>query len=75
MSLQRDQIRAEHFRLKIGCFVMMLKVLLFLGPLSVPLYFHQTAIKVALKLQSKFPPQCLDLCHQLVQICRIPACR
>ena len=75
MSLQRDQIRTEHFRLKIGCFVMMLKVLLFLGPLSVPLDFRQTAIKVRLKLQSKFPPQCLDLCHQLVQIFRIPACR
>ncbi len=75
LSLQRDQIRAEHFRLKIGCFVMMLKVLLFLGPLSVPLDFRQTAIKVPLKLQSKFPAQCLDLCHQLVQIFRIPACR
>ncbi len=43
------------------------KGLIVLGPISAPPCFHQTAIKV--------PPQCLDLCRQLVQIFRIPACK
>jgi hypothetical protein len=40
---------------KVGCFVMVLKDLLFLTHCSVPPYFHQTAIKVPLKLQSRPP--------------------